>query len=244
MKRTQLPCVFRARILRPMQLAGAAILMNLLIFPLAAADEDPAAVAPARPQLQERYPRYRIHASDVVEIQYRYTPEYNFAATVQPDGFISSSMTGDVHIEGMTIEEAASEIAKHAERLNDPVVAVVLREFVKPRFYVAGEVARPGTFDLRGDVSLIEAISMSGGFLQNSAKRTQVVLVRKSDPDTAHVRVYDARKLMTPEGIAEDVPIMPDDVIIVPRNFISKIAPFVPIGSLATYGLGMWMPRF
>jgi len=40
----------------------------------------------------------------------------------------------------------------------------VPKDFVKPRFVVAGEVNRPGPYDLRGDIGLIEAIAISGGF--------------------------------------------------------------------------------
>ena len=33
--------------------------------------------------------RYTLHPGDVLDIQYRYTPEFNQTVTVQPDGFIS-----------------------------------------------------------------------------------------------------------------------------------------------------------
>src|SRR5690242_3229810 len=98
--------------------------------------------------------RYRIQPNDVVEIQFRYTPEYNFTGTIQPDGYIALQVVGDVKIGGLTLSEASAAVAKQASvRLRDPEVNVILKDFVKPHFVVAGEVARPGTFDLRGEVT-------------------------------------------------------------------------------------------
>ena len=44
-----------------------------------------------KPAFTPREQRYRIQPNDVVEVHFRYTPEYNVTATVEPDGFISGS---------------------------------------------------------------------------------------------------------------------------------------------------------
>ena len=119
--------------------------------------------AKEKPQFTPREPRYRIQPNDVVEVHFRYTPEYNLTAMVQPDGFISIEVVGDVKIAGLTLEEASATIAKQASaRLRDPEATVQLKDFVKPHFVVAGEVNHPGTYDLRGQVTAIQAIAMSG----------------------------------------------------------------------------------
>ena len=189
-----------------------------------------------------RDPRYRIQANDVVEVQFRYTPELNFTATVQPDGYVSCQAAGDVSIAGLTIAEAATAIStKAAVRLKDPEVTVLLKDFVKPHFVVAGEVNHPGTYDLRGDVGIIQAIAMSGGF-KDSAKRTQVVLVRKANAEFAEVKVFDMNKRMSPQEVREDITLRANDMLIVPRNRISKIEPFMRFTSLGLYGLSMGLP--
>ena len=186
--------------------------------------------------------RYRIQANDVVEVQFRYTPEFNFAATVQPDGYVSCQAAGDVSIAGLTIAEAAKTIASKASaRLKDPEVTVLLKDFVKPHFVVAGEVNHPGAYDLRGDIGIIQAIAMSGGF-KDSAKRTQVILVRKANAEFAEVKVYDLNKRMSPREIREDITLRPDDMLVVPRNQITKIEPYIRFASLGMYGLAMGLP--
>jgi len=189
------------------------------------------------PVFTPREPRYRIQPNDVVEIQFRYTPEYNFTGTVQPDGFIALQVVGAVKIAGRTLEEASAAIVKQAEaRLKDPEVTVLLKDFVKPHFVVAGEVVRPGTFELRGDVTVIHAIAMSGGF-KESSKRTQVILLRQVNQDHAEVKLLDLKQLMSPGKIREDILIRPDDMLVVPQNRISRVEPYVRIGSMGLYGL-------
>ncbi len=197
------------------------------------------AAAQSPPGFATRDQRYKIQPNDVVEIQFRYTPEFNVSATVQPDGFVTTQISGDVKISGMTLTEAGAAVAKQASvRLKDPEVTVLLKDFVKPHFVVAGEVAHPGTYDLRGNVGIIQAVAMSGGF-KDSAKRTQVVLVRGVDNEMAEVKVFDVRKLMSPSGIREDITLRPNDMLVVPRNTIHKIEPFVRMASLGIYGLAM-----
>src|SRR5438067_8735625 len=145
--------------------------------------------------LNERDPRYRIQPSDVIEVQYRYTPEYNHSATIQPDGFAALQLIGDVKIAGLTVDEASAAITRKAsERLKNPELTVTLKEFVKPFFTVAGEVNHPGRFDLRGRMTAVEGIAISGGF-KESSKRTTVILLRQTGADMAEVKVLDLRKL-------------------------------------------------
>ena len=133
-------------------------------------------------------------------------------------------------------QEAEAIREKAGERLNDPEVIVLLNEYVQPFITVAGEVARPGRIELHGRVSLVEAIALSGGF-KDSAHRTQVLLLRKSASDMAEVKLYDLRKLMSASGLGEDVALKAGDMLVIPRNALSKIEPFVRISEAGLYGL-------
>ena len=185
----------------------------------------------------DRDPHYKLQSEDKVEVQYRYTPEYNATVALQPDGYVSLPLLGEVKLVNLSLAEASRAItAKARERLADPEVTVLLKEYVKPYFVVAGEVAHPGRFDYHGDVSLVEALAISGG-LKDSAKRTQVVLMHKTGPDLAEVRLLDIRKLMSGTNIREDVAVRPGDMIIVPRNFISRIEPYVRLTEASLYSV-------
>jgi polysaccharide export outer membrane protein len=155
---------------------------------------------------------------------------------------VSLPLVGDVKVAGLTLEQAAAAIKEKAgERLRDPEVTVLLKEYVKPYFVVAGEVAHPGKFELHGQVSLIEALAVSGG-MKDSAKRTQVILMRKSGNDVAEVHLLDVRKLMSASNIREDIAIHSGDTIVVPRNFISRVEPYIRLSETAMYSV-LWGVR-
>ena len=115
-------------------------------------------------------------------MEYRYTPEYNATVSIQPDGFASLPLLGDLHLGGLTLREVHSElVSKAGERLNQPEVTVGLKEFEKPYYVVGGEVGAPGRFEIRGRVTALRAVEMAGGF---KAKRQ----ILPNSPDPARQR--------------------------------------------------------
>src|SRR2546422_3919608 len=76
--------------------------------------------------------RYRLQPGDVLEVQFRYSPEFNQTVTVQPDGYVSLEIGGDIKVAGMTVEQTRLAILRKASaRLQDPVATVILKEFQK-----------------------------------------------------------------------------------------------------------------
>jgi len=113
--------------------------------------------------------RYRLQPGDVLEVQYRYSPEFNQTMTVQPDGYISLEIGGDVKVAGLTIEQTRQLILRRASaRLREPVATIVLKEFQKPYFVVAGEVTTPGKIEMRERVTAIQAIMLAGGMKETA----------------------------------------------------------------------------
>lgn len=183
----------------------------------------------------DRNVRYRLQTMDVLEVNYRYTPEFNQTVTVQPDGYVSLNLVGGLKLGGLTLDEAKKMLVdKSSARLRDPEIALVLKDYVKPHFFVAGEVATPGRFELRGSVSALEAVAMAGG-LKNSAKHSQAILYRKVNPDTAEAKLVDLKQIATLTGMREDFELRPGDLLFVPQNRISKIERFVKWGSFGIY---------
>lgn len=183
------------------------------------------------PALQTREQNYRLQAGDSVEVQYRYTPEFNAKALVQPDGQISLPIAGSVRVGGLTVNEARVAVtAKAGERLREPEVIVLLTDFVKPSFTVAGEVAKPGRYDLRGAISAIDAVAISGG-LKDSSKHSQVILVRRLNDEFADVRLLNLKTMMRFDGVKEDIRVQDGDLVIVPQNFVSKVERIVRWGT-------------
>jgi polysaccharide export outer membrane protein len=196
----------------------------LALFPIAV-------LAQSNSGFAQRDTRYLLQPTDVLEIKYRYTPEFNQTVTVQPDGFCTLELTGDFKVAGLTVDQARELIvAKTSARLNDPEVAVVLKEFERPYFVVGGEVGHPGRFDLRGAMSPVEAIAIAGGF-KNSSKHSQVIRYRRVGPDLGEAKILDLKTPMNTPVVEAGMDLRSGDVLVVPQNLISKIERFVKWGN-------------
>jgi polysaccharide biosynthesis/export protein len=187
----------------------------------------------------EREPRYVLQQADVIEIQYRYSPEYNQTVSVRPDGYVGLQLVGELKVGGLTVDQATELVrTRAAARLKDPVLTVLLKDYVKPYFVVAGEVNHPGRFDLRGNVTAMEAIAVSGGF-KESAKHSTVLLVRRKDAEFADVRVVNMKKMSMAQGVAEDFSLRPGDLLVVPQNLLSKMERYIRWANLSAFGISL-----
>jgi polysaccharide export outer membrane protein len=187
--------------------------------------------------LRNRNEPYKIQPSDQLQLTYRYSPEYDQSLTVQPDGMVTISLVGSVKIGGMSLDQARAAILDQLRtRLNDPEITLILTDFVHPSYTVVGQVGAPGKFELHGSITALTAIAMAGGF-KDSAKHSQVILFRRVNNDIARTRVLNLKKLMDPKHphLEEDVVIEPGDMLVVPKNTVSKIADYVHWVSVGTY---------
>jgi len=179
--------------------------------------------------------RYVLHPGDVLDIQYRYTPEFNQTLTVQPDGFISLEIGGDVKVSGRNLEQVRNVILTKARtRLASPELIVVLKEFQKPYVVVAGEVVQPGKIEVREKLTAIQAVLLAGGF-KDSAKSSQILVFRKLNAETAEVKTLNFKSLNRSLDLENDLPLQAGDMILVPRNRLSKFDRYVKIASLAAF---------
>ena len=182
----------------------------------------------------ERNPRYRLDLMDEIEIEFRFTPEFNQKLTVQPDGFVALQDVGDLKAIGMTLEEVRQAIIeKYSGILNAPVVTVKLLTFNKPYFIVGGEVVNPGKFDLQGNVTMSDAIAIAGGF-NLRARTTEVLLFRRVTNDLVEVKRVNVKMALrgNPE---EDVTLRPGDSLFVARSKVGKLDRFMSVARLGLY---------
>lgn len=179
--------------------------------------------------------RYQLVAGDVIEINYRYTPEFNQTVTIHPDGFVVLEIVGEIKLNGLNLEQARQEIIKKAgRRLKDPEVTLILKEFQKPYFVVSGEVAQPGKFEIREQTTALQAVMMAGGF-KDSAKSSQIYLFRKINAEFAEVKMLNLRNIKKTSDLENDLTLKSGDIILVPRNNFSKIEKYVRLTSLTSF---------
>ncbi len=183
----------------------------------------------------QRHPLYRLHPSNVVEIDFVVAPEFNQALTVQPDGYVMLKDAGMLEVQGLNMEEFSEAVQKaYRGYLHDPQVAVVLKDFERPYFIVGGEVGKPGKYELRSDTTVAEALQIAGGLTQQS-KHSQVLLFRRVNEDLMETRVLNLKKMLNQRSLKEDAHLQPGDLVFVPQNSISKIARFLSKPSVSMY---------
>jgi polysaccharide export outer membrane protein len=195
-----------------------------------------AASKPAAADFQQRTPRYRIEAGDSFDLTFELSPEFNQTAVgVQPDGFVTLRGVGDLKVAGQTVPELTQTLrTAYSKILNDPLISVVLKDFEKPYFVAGGQVAKPGKYDMHGQVTVTQAIEIAGGF-QSSAKHSQVMLFRRVDDQWTEAKLIDVKKMEKKGNLNEDPFLHPGDMLIVPKNTMSKIDRYIPNLSMGTY---------
>jgi len=184
----------------------------------------------------QRYPRYTLRSGDSFDLSFPFSPEFNQTVVIEPDGYATFRGAGTVHVAGQTIPQITDTIkTAYTGILHDPEVTVALKDFEKPYFIAGGQLAKPGKYELRSDITLVEAINIAGGFT-DASKHSQVLLFRRIGPDKVESHVFDVKKMIQSHNLQEDPHLIPGDMVIVPQNAISKIRRYLPTSSLGLYG--------
>ena len=179
--------------------------------------------------------RYRLTASDVIELVFPYVPEFNQVLSVHPDGYVTLRSIGDVRIAGRSLPEVRQMVLEAYEPiLREPVVTILLREFERPSFVAHGEVKNPGKFELRGMTTVTQALALAGG-LTSAAKHSQVILFRRYANDLLEVKEVDVKGMLASRDLSEDPLLRPGDILFVPKSLLSRLAPYIPVPGLGLY---------
>ncbi len=146
-------------------------------------------------------PKYQLGPQDKVSIKvYEWRPSrdeiYEWTAfkaeyTVNPSGYLSLPLLGDVAVNGMSTTELAHDLG---ERLKDrmgmlerPDVTVEVVGF-RP-FYVVGAVEKPGEYPYRPGLTVLGAYAIAGGKQRNAAGPLR--LEREAISTRGDLRSYD-----------------------------------------------------
>jgi polysaccharide biosynthesis/export protein len=155
---------------------------------------------------------YKIGPQDILYVSVFKVPELDRTVHVADNGTISLPLLGEVPAVGKTARDLERDLTSRLGRkyLQSPQVAVEIKEYNSRRVTVEGAVKTPGVHALKGGISLLQVVAMSGG-LDPAASDLTVVVFRRIDGQR-----YAARFEIDPirKGIADDPPILPGDVVV------------------------------
>ena len=104
-------------------------------------------------------PRYQLRKGDSFDLDFALSPEFNQTVEVQPDGYVTLKGVGSILVEDQTVPELTETLKTvYAKILHDPLITVALKNFEMPYFIASGQVAKPGKYDLRSDLTVTETI--------------------------------------------------------------------------------------
>ena len=144
------------------------------------------------------------------------------AVKVTPEGTIALPAIGSVPAQGLTLSELQHELN---ERYREQVDGIeVIPELVQraPRYvFVLGEVRTPGRFELTGPTTVIQAISMAGGWNVGGNLR-QIVIFRRDDDWRLSAAMIDLQAALRGHQAcpAGEIWLSDSDVILVPKRKI------------------------
>lgn len=123
---------------------------------------------------------YIVGPEDVIEISVWKAPDLSITTVVRPDGVITLPLIGEITASGLTSKELEELIEQKLEEYKQsPIVSVIVKEINSKAVFITGEIIRPGKYPMRSDITIMQAITLAGGFTQ-WAKKDRIVVIRKS----------------------------------------------------------------
>jgi polysaccharide export outer membrane protein len=166
---------------------------------------------------------YRILVYDELALTVLGHPELTGPLRVLPDGTVTVPGVGPLYVLGSSVEEVTEKMRESlASVVRFAQISVAVTNFGDRRVFVMGEVVIPGDHEYHSGLSLLGAIAEAGGF-NNSAKRSSVVVLRRTGPDLATAMRVDLRDPLKGENLERDMPLKPFDIIYVPKTFIASV---------------------
>lgn len=167
------------------------------------------------PVLPPSDPDYKIGPLDVLRIDVWKEPEVSRLAPVRPDGKISLPLLNDLQASGLTAEQLSKVIADGLkEYITNPQVSVSVTEFNSRRVYITGEVAHSGALSLLPKMTVLQALSSTGGFTQFARVKNIYVLRVENGKKVKHP--FNYKEVVSGQSPDQDIELQPGDVIVVP----------------------------
>lgn len=160
-----------------------------------------------------------IGAEDVLEITVWKNQDLSKLVQVRPDGRISLPIIRDVIAVGKTPSQLADEITmKLRDYVQNPAVAIAVREVNSYSVFLLGEVVKPGKYPLKSKTTLLQGITIAGGFTP-AAARNQLVVFRLGENGTGEQMVKASYDDIVLRGIvSQNIELKAGDTVVVPSE--------------------------
>jgi len=177
--------------------------------------------APVTVKVYDAPTGFLLGPEDELEITVWKNQELSRSTIVRPDGLISMPLIGDVPAAGFTAEVLAQQISERLKQYfaTTPTVSVSVKAINSYAVFVLGEVAKPGKYQLKSYVTVLQAISVAGGFTIYASKNNLQVLRVITNGDHKRQEVHIPLRysdLVSGSGEPGNIVLHSGDTVVVP----------------------------
>lgn len=155
------------------------------------------ATLPALPTAAPVDPKsYVIGPEDILFVHVWRENELSSSVQVRPDGRITLPLIGELDASGLTPEALKGKIVEAlTEYINKPEVTVSVRSVLSKKYYITGQVNRPGSFPLVVPTTILEALTNAGGFREFANTKKIRIMRQGTILKFNYNEVIDGKKL-------------------------------------------------
>ena len=157
---------------------------------------------------------YRLGSGDKLRIEVYKDTQLSQSLQVRPDGKITLPLVGDVAASGRTsIELRDAIVTSLREYIKEPVVTVIVVETAPQVVYVTGEVTKPGPVTMNGQLTILQALAMAGGFTDFANRKEILILRNGASGQKTHT--FNYKDALDPDNKRTPMLLQPGDTVIV-----------------------------
>ena len=158
---------------------------------------------------------YAIGQGDLLEVFVWRNEQLSRQITVRPDGKISLPLIQDLQAEGLTALQLKDQITRAFKQyVQNPTVTVIVLQINSYKINILGKVARPGVYPITTKTTLLEAISMAGGFTE-WANQKKITVITNKEGKKENLRI-NYKKIISGKNPSQNIILKRGDTIIVP----------------------------
>lgn len=160
-------------------------------------------------------PNYSIAPEDVLTIDVWKEPEISRTVPVRRDGKISLPLLNDLQAAGLTPTQLSVEIVERLRAtIVHPQVTVIVAQMSSLRVYILGQVTRAGAYPLVPDMTVMQALSIAGGFTPFA--NLKKIYVMRSENGVSHIFPMNYKEVIRGRKTQQNIPLKAGDTIVVP----------------------------
>jgi polysaccharide export outer membrane protein len=135
--------------------------------------------------------------------------------TVRPDGKISLPLLNEMQAAGYTPEQLRSRLVEAASKyLEEPNATVVVKEVRSRKVFITGNVAKPASYSLIGEMNVLQLIAQAGGLLEYADSKNIVVMRNEGGKQQYFKMNYN--DVVKRKNVAQNISLKTGDTVVVP----------------------------